>query len=50
MWVKDTVFKVDKCVFGRLLGIKSYDGGLFHSQGNFPSHGFRELTLMKHVR
>jgi hypothetical protein len=42
-WVSDKVFRVDKLVFGRLLGIGSIDGGLFHRQGNFPSHGFAEL-------
>jgi hypothetical protein len=27
-----------------LLGIGAIDGGLFHRQGNFPSHGFTELN------
>jgi hypothetical protein len=43
-WVTDRVFKVDKWIFARLLGITAVDGGLFHRQGNFPSHGFAELT------
>jgi hypothetical protein len=43
-WVTDRVFKVDKAIFGRVLGIMAVDGGLFHRQGNFPSHGFAELT------
>jgi hypothetical protein len=43
-WVTDRIFKVDKLIFGRLLGIMAIDGGLFHRQGNFPSHGFAELT------
>ena len=43
-WITDTVFKVDKYIFGRLLGITSINGGLVHSQGNFPSHGFKELN------
>jgi hypothetical protein len=43
-WVTDRIFKVDKLIFGRLLGISAVDGGLFHRQGNFPSHGFVELT------
>jgi hypothetical protein len=43
-WVTDRIFKVDKVIFGRLLGIMAVDGGLFHRQGNFPSHGFGELT------
>jgi hypothetical protein len=43
-WVTNEVFKVDKLIFGRLLGITSIEGGLFHRQGNFPSHGFAELT------
>jgi hypothetical protein len=44
-WLTDSTFLVDKYVFGRLLGILSFDGGLFHRQGNFPSHGFVEVTL-----
>jgi hypothetical protein len=43
-WVTDQIFKVDKLIFGRLLGINAIDGGLFHRQGNFPSHGFVELN------
>jgi hypothetical protein len=42
-WVTDRLFKVDKFIFGRLLGIVSIDGALFHQQGNFPSHGFGEV-------
>ena len=42
-WVGSGVFEVDKYVFGRLLGIQTFDGGLFHGQGNFPSHGFQEV-------
>ena len=44
-WVNDTILQVDKREFARLLGIKSIDGSLFHQQGNFPTHGFVELTL-----
>ena len=44
MWVTEKVFKVDKLVFGRLLGIQALDGALFHKQGNFPTHGFVPLT------
>jgi hypothetical protein len=43
-WVADRIFLVDKFIFGRLLGINAIDGGLFHRQGNFPSHGFAELA------
>jgi hypothetical protein len=43
-WVADSLFLVDKYVFGRLIGIASFDGGLFHRQGNFPSHGFLEIA------
>jgi hypothetical protein len=43
-WITDQIFKVDKLIFARLLGIGAVDGGLFHRQGNFPSHGFAELT------
>jgi hypothetical protein len=43
-WVTDSILKVDKRLFGRLLGIQRIDGSLFHQQGNFPSHGFIELS------
>jgi hypothetical protein len=44
-WLSDVVLKVNKSIFAQLLGIKTVDGSLFHRQGNFPSHGFLELTL-----
>jgi hypothetical protein len=44
-WVNETVLKVNKRVFARLLGIKTIDGSLFHQQGNFRSHGFAELGV-----
>jgi hypothetical protein len=44
-WVSDDVLRVNKTKFARLLGIKTIDGSLFHRQGNFPSHGFVELTM-----
>jgi len=44
-WVSDSILKVEKHLFGRLIGIKSVDNSLFHQQGNFPSHGFVELSL-----
>jgi hypothetical protein len=43
-WLTEFILKVDKKVFARLLGIKTIDGSLFHQQGNFPSHGFIELS------
>jgi hypothetical protein len=43
-WISDSVMKVDKHIFAQLLGIKSIEGALFHLQGNFPSHGFVELS------
>jgi hypothetical protein len=43
-WITDRVLRIDKKIFGRLLGIKIIDGSLFHQQGNFPSHGFIELS------
>jgi hypothetical protein len=46
-WLTDTVIKVEKAKFARLLGIKSVDGSLFHQQGNFPSHGFVEVSPME---
>ena len=44
-WVTNRVFMVDKLIFGRLLGISTIDGGLFHRQGNFPSHNFAEVGM-----
>ena len=46
-WLTERVLKVDKWVFARLLGIKTIDGSLFHQQGNFPSHGFVELSQVE---
>lgn len=43
MWVTDYVILVDSTAFGRFLNIKSVKGSLFHSQGNFPAHGFVEI-------
>jgi hypothetical protein len=42
-WVADWIIKIDKKKFARLLGIRAIEGSLFHRQGNFPSHGFREV-------
>ena len=39
-WVNDYVLKLDTDAFAMLLNIKAVNGGLIHSQGNFPSHGF----------
>lgn len=44
-WVTDHVFMVRRRDFARLIGVKTVEGGLFHQQGNFPSHGFIELTF-----
>jgi hypothetical protein len=38
------VIRVDKAKFARLLGIRTPDGSLFHQQGNFPTHGFVEVS------
>jgi hypothetical protein len=43
-WISNDVLKVEKCAFARLLNIKSVNGSLFHSQGNFPSYGFVEVS------
>ncbi|OHS94265.1 hypothetical protein TRFO_39532 [Tritrichomonas foetus] len=42
-WMNETILKVNKRIFARLLGIKSIEGSFFHQQGNFPSHGFFEI-------
>lgn len=44
-WITETVFRVHRDEFARLIGVRAIDGGLFHQQGNFPSHGFRELSF-----
>ncbi|OHS93286.1 hypothetical protein TRFO_11901 [Tritrichomonas foetus] len=44
-WVTDSVFRVHRAAFARLLGVRAIEGGLFHQQGNFPSHGFYELSF-----
>ena len=44
-WITDSVFRVHRVIFARLLGVRTVDGGLFHQQGNFPSHGFLELPF-----
>ena len=49
-WLNQTILRVDKRAFARLLGIKSIDGSLFHQQGNFPSHGFFEIGAGDAVR
>jgi hypothetical protein len=46
-WVTDEVIVVEKFIFARLLGVRSIDGSLFHQQGNFPSHGFMELSFQE---
>ena len=43
-WVSETILKVNKKRFARLLGIHSIDGSLFHQQGNFSTHGFAEVS------
>jgi hypothetical protein len=42
-WLTDRIIKIDKKKFARLLGLRAIEGSLFHRQGNFPSHGFREI-------
>ena len=44
-WVTDKIIWVNREAFARLLGVKTIEGGLFHQQGNFPSHGFEELSF-----
>ena len=43
-WITDDVIWVDREAFACLIGVKTVEGGLFHQQGNFPSHGFVELS------
>ena len=44
VWVTDTIIKVYKFAFAKLLNISAIDGGLFHKQGNFTRHGFVMLS------
>ena len=44
-WITDSIIWVNRESFARLLGVKTIEGGLFHQQGNFPSHGFEELSF-----
>jgi hypothetical protein len=43
-WVTETIIKVYKYPFAKLLNITAVDGGLFHKQGNFTRHGFIPLS------
>jgi hypothetical protein len=44
-WITDDIFLVHGPIFARLLNLKSIDAGLFHQQGNFPSHSFIEIPF-----
>lgn len=44
-WVDDNIIWVSREPFARLIGVRTIEGGLFHQQGNFPSHGFVELSF-----
>ena len=44
-WISNDIIWVDREPFARLIGVKTVEGGLFHQQGNFPSHGFMELSF-----
>ncbi|EAY23123.1 hypothetical protein TVAG_183600 [Trichomonas vaginalis G3] len=43
-WVDDNIIWVNREAFASLIGVKTIEGGLFHQQGNFPSHRFIELS------
>jgi hypothetical protein len=43
-WAAPFVIRVNKGQFARLLGLQTIEGGLFHQQGNFRTHGFVELN------
>ena len=43
-WLSKSIIRVNKHIFGRFIGVKTVDNSLFHQQGNFPSHGFVEIT------
>lgn len=44
LWITNSIIKVYKFTFAKLLNISAIDGGLFHKQGNFTRHGFVPLT------
>ncbi|EAX97047.1 hypothetical protein TVAG_353770 [Trichomonas vaginalis G3] len=43
-WETNNIIKVRKTPFASLIGTRIADNSLFHKQGNFPTHGFAELT------
>lgn len=43
-WETNNIVKVRKTPFANLIGTRMADNSLFHKQGNFPTHGFAELT------
>jgi hypothetical protein len=43
IWLTQTVMKIHSQTFAQLLGIHAVQGGLFHKQGNFSRHGFRQV-------
>lgn len=49
-WIDNEIIWVDREKFARLIGVKTVEGGLFHQQGNFPSHGFVELSFEESER
>lgn len=45
MFVAYNIIYVDSEIFGDILGLKSRKESLFHSQGNFQTHQFKEVYL-----
>ena len=43
-WLDKNIIRVNKHIFGRFIGVKTVNNSLFHQQGNFPSHGFVEIS------
>lgn len=44
-WVTSEVIKIDKDIFGRLLGLTRPTAALFNPQGSLASHGFVEVDI-----
>ncbi|EAY07414.1 hypothetical protein TVAG_419560 [Trichomonas vaginalis G3] len=43
-WQTNKILKIYKTPFSCLIGTRVANNSLFHKQGNFPTHGFAELT------
>jgi hypothetical protein len=45
LWQSNTIFKVDKNIFGELLAVTRPGSAFFSQRGSFNSHGFHEISV-----